>query len=212
MTKKKAQFSPHIYAEWGELFKNLTPEQQGQILMGITMYPNYNPENNPVWSFIKSQIDKEFESFNERCEKNSTISKNYWNQTKANGTERIPNDTERHPKQEQEQELEHKQEQELKENTIKEKSERYGELKNVRLSKEQYELLKEKHSNIDEAIELVDTWLGTSGSKNKNKNHYAYFKSNSWVWDRVKPAQQSNESGDWLDELEKKLNEGEIKC
>lgn len=121
MTKKKAQFSPHIYAEWGELFKNLTPEQQGQILMGITMYPNYNPENNPVWSFIKSQIDKEFESFNERCEKNSTISKNYWNQTKANGTERIPNDTERHPKQEQEQELEHKQEQELKEKNKKEK-------------------------------------------------------------------------------------------
>lgn len=111
MTKKKAQFSPHIYAEWGELFKNLTPEQQGQILMGITMYPNYTPENNPVWSFIKSQIDKEYELFNERCEKNSTISKNYWNQTKANGTERIPNDTKRHPKQEQEQELEHKQKQ-----------------------------------------------------------------------------------------------------
>lgn len=127
MTKKKAQFSPHIYAEWGELFKNLTAEQQGQILMGITMYPNYNPENNPVWSFIKSQIDKEFESFNERCEKNSTISKNYWNQTKLNESERIPNeseritnDTERYPKQEQEQE--HKQEQEVKENKTKEKT------------------------------------------------------------------------------------------
>jgi hypothetical protein len=127
MTKKKAQFSPHIYAEWGELFKNLTAEQQGQILMGITMYPNYNPENNPVWSFIKSQIDKEFESFNERCEKNSTISKNYWNQTKLNESERIPNESERipneserYPKQEQEQE--HKQEQEVKENKTKEKT------------------------------------------------------------------------------------------
>lgn len=212
MAKKKIQFSPHIYAEWGELFKHLTAEQQGEILLGITMYPNYNPEGNPVWSFIKSQIDKEFELFNERCEKNSKISQDYWNRTKANETERIPNDTERHPKQEQEQELEHKQELELKENTTKEKSERYGELKNVMLSKEQYELLKERHPNIDEAIEIVDTWLGTSGSKNKNKNHYAYFKSNSWVWERVKPAQQQNESGDWLDELEKKLNEGEIKC
>lgn len=121
MAKKKAQFSPHIYQEWGELFKNLSDEHKGQILIGITMYPNYNPEDNPVWAFIKSQIDKEFELFNERCEKNSIISQNYWNRTKTNDTERIPNDTERHPKQEHKQELEHKQEQEVKEKTKKEK-------------------------------------------------------------------------------------------
>lgn len=63
----------------------------------------------------------------------------------------------------------------------------YGELKNVKLTPEEYNLLKSKYDNLDEAIEKLDTWLGTSGSKNKNKDHYAYFKSNSWVWENLKP-------------------------
>ena len=65
----------------------------------------------------------------------------------------------------------------------KDKDNRYGELKNVRLSEAQYNSLKEKYHNLDLAIEKLDTWLGTSGSKHKNKNHFAYFKSNSWAWE-----------------------------
>lgn len=107
MTKKTPkQFSPHIYPEWGELFKNLDEIQKADILMAITMYPNYEPKDNPVWGFIKSQIDREYELFNERCQKNGEISRDYWKRMKSNDTERIPNDTERHPKLE----LEHKQE------------------------------------------------------------------------------------------------------
>jgi hypothetical protein len=63
----------------------------------------------------------------------------------------------------------------------------YGELKNVKLTEEEYNKLSAEHTNLDQAIEKLDTWLGTSGSKNKNKPHYAYFKSNSWVWDNIKP-------------------------
>lgn len=82
----------------------------------------------------------------------------------------------------------------IRENKIKEEKEihkekennnRYGELKNVILTQEQYETLTEKYPNLDMAIEKLDTWLGTSGSKNKNKNHFAYFKSNSWVWENL---------------------------
>ena len=72
---------------------------------------------------------------------------------------------------------------------------KYGELGNVRLTPEQYATLKAKYPKIDEGIEVLDTWLGTSGSKNKNKNHYAYFKENSWVWERVgnlKPNEKIN--------------------
>ncbi len=70
----------------------------------------------------------------------------------------------------------------------KEKSlnKKYGECQNVLLTEEQYNDLFAKHNNLDLAIEKLDTWLGTSGSKNRNKNHYAYFKSNSWVWENLK--------------------------
>lgn len=74
-----------------------------------------------------------------------------------------------------------------KENNIKEnKNNKYGELGNVKLTEEQYKILSDKYTNLDLAIEKLDTWLGTSGSKNKNKNHFAYFKSNSWVWENLK--------------------------
>lgn len=67
----------------------------------------------------------------------------------------------------------------------------YGELNNVCLKGDDFEKLSKQHENLNEAIEVLDTWLGTSGSKNKNKNHYAYFKSNSWVWDRVMQRTQT---------------------
>ena len=78
----------------------------------------------------------------------------------------------------------------IKQNKIKQNNNNkynyYGELKNVKLTEEEYNKLLADHSNLDLAIEKLDTWLGTSGSKNKNKPHYAYFKSNSWVWDGLK--------------------------
>lgn len=98
MTKPKKQFSPHIFAEWGELFEPLTNEQKAEILMAITKYPNYDPINVPIWAFIKSQLDKDYEYFTEKCEKNGQISRDYWKNKKLNDTERIPNDIERNPK------------------------------------------------------------------------------------------------------------------
>ena len=68
---------------------------------------------------------------------------------------------------------------------VKEKVSKFGELGFVRLTDEQHATLKEKHPNLDDAIEVLDTWLGTTGSKHRNKNHYAYFKQNSWVWERL---------------------------
>ena len=194
---KKAKFSPHLYADWAELFKVLTDKQKADVLMAITLYPDYEPENNPVWGFIKLQIDKEYQAFNERCEKNQEIANARWsNKENANVCERIPEENkkcERMPITETETRTgtrtEHKQE-------------KYGELGYVRLTAEQYATLKEKYPNLDAAIEVLDTWLGTNGSKHRNKNHYAYFKQNSWVWERVgelrKPveSQQARGSGE----------------
>lgn len=73
-----------------------------------------------------------------------------------------------------------------------EKDSRYGELSLVRLTESQYNKLKDKYINLDKAIEKLDTWLGTSGSKNKNKNHFAYFKENSWVWEGIGVMKKQN--------------------
>lgn len=98
MTKAKKQFSPHIFAEWGELFEPLSVEQKAELLMAITKFPNYEPANVPIWAFIKSQLVKDYEIFIEKCNKNGQISRDYWNKKNYNDTERLPNDTERHPK------------------------------------------------------------------------------------------------------------------
>ena len=110
---KRKQFSPHIYAEWGELFEYLTNEQKAEILMAITKFPNYEPKDVQIWGFIKSQLQKDYEDFIEKCEKNGEISRNYWankNKSKdiqqnandvesiSNDNRTITNDTERHPK------------------------------------------------------------------------------------------------------------------
>lgn len=109
MKTKRKQFSPHIYAEWGELFECLNVEQKADILMAITKFPNYEPVNNPIWNFIKSQLQKDYEDFVEKCEKNGQISRNYWkNKSKKNEQQpisdeqninrTISNDIERYPK------------------------------------------------------------------------------------------------------------------
>lgn len=86
MSKKK-QFAPHIYPEWGELFANLSDKQNAEILKAITQFPNYEPENNPIWNFIKSQIEKDYEIFVEKCNKNESIIRNYWQKKKSNDNE-----------------------------------------------------------------------------------------------------------------------------
>ena len=97
MTKAKKQFSPHIFAEWGELFEPLSVEQKAELLMAITKFPNYEPANVPIWAFIKSQLVKDYEIFIEKCNKNGQVSRDYWNKKNSNDTERLPNDTERLP-------------------------------------------------------------------------------------------------------------------
>lgn len=98
---KVTQFSPHVYAEWGELISDLSKEKQADIFNAILHYPHIEIDSG-VWRFIKSQIDKDYNAFIERCNKNGEISRSYWkqknNQTKSNDIKRISNETERYPK------------------------------------------------------------------------------------------------------------------
>ena len=62
----------------------------------------------------------------------------------------------------------------------------YGELKKVLLSKSEYERLVSKNGTdqTGKAIEILDSYIGSSGKR--YKNHYAVLKEGGWVWDRVK--------------------------
>lgn len=94
------RFSPHIYPEWGELISDLPIEKQAEIFNAILKYPNVDVDSG-VWRFIKSQIDKDYEKFQERCAKNKEISNNYWKnnhnaqsniEQRNDDIERLPND------------------------------------------------------------------------------------------------------------------------
>ena len=92
-TPKK--FSPIIFQEWGELFKELTPEQKSEVLMGITMFPEYEVTGVPIWSFIRSQLQNQLDSFTDKCQKNGETIRTYW---ETMGNERLTNDNERSTK------------------------------------------------------------------------------------------------------------------
>lgn len=89
-TPKK--FSPIIFQEWGELFKELTAEQKAEVLMGITMFPEYEVKGVPVWSFIRSQLQNQLDTFTDKCQKNGETIRTYW---ETRGNERLTNDNER---------------------------------------------------------------------------------------------------------------------
>ena len=180
----------NIYTEWLPLIDTLSDEQAGKVFKAILKYQNGDDIElkNPIWLFIKTKIDEYNNKLSDIKEKRR-ISGSYGGLAKASKCyQMLASDSK--PKQDIANLA-------IKENKTKENKTKenikyiyFGELKNVRLTQEEYEKLSEQYSNLDQAIEKLDTWLGTSGSKYKNKPHYAYFKSNSWVWENLNKSNQ----------------------
>lgn len=156
MAKKKKQFCPHIYPEWGELFDAVSIEERGELLLAITKFPEYEPQNIPIWNFIKSQLQKDYEIFVEKCEKNGEISKSYWERKKSNVSERIPNEIERHPKLKQITKTETKTFTKTVNENKNEKENVYGECVNVHLTHTQYSRLLNEILSEKALKELID--------------------------------------------------------
>ena len=69
----KKSFSPHIYQDWIHLFRQCSPEQRSELLLAITDFPNYEPEIEiPIWDFIKSQLDTQYQSMENKSQQMST--------------------------------------------------------------------------------------------------------------------------------------------
>lgn len=175
----------NLYTEWKPLIDGLSNEEAGIILKNILSYQNgdeiSNP--NPVWIFIKSKLDEYNNKLIQISEKRKQNGKLGGIAKASKCYQMIAKDGKCSNK--------------IKENKIKENKinnntyNRYGELKNVCLTEEDYNKLLVEHPNLSYAIEKLDGWLDTkNGEKNKNRNHRCYFKSNSWVWDKIKTEEK----------------------
>lgn len=59
-----AKFAPVIYRSWANLFKNLTSDQKAEVLMAITLFPDYEPTIEIfAWDYIKAELEQEYEKF-----------------------------------------------------------------------------------------------------------------------------------------------------
>ena len=59
-----AKFAPVIYRSWANLFKNLTSDQKAEVLMAITLFPDYEPAIEIfAWDYIKAELEQEYEKF-----------------------------------------------------------------------------------------------------------------------------------------------------
>lgn len=70
---KRKSFSPHIYQDWIHLFRQCSQEQRAELLLAITDYPNYEPSADvPIWDFIKSQLEAQYQSMENKSQQMST--------------------------------------------------------------------------------------------------------------------------------------------
>ena len=160
-------------------------ESQADCLMAIADYalndvePKLTPAVRMFFTLVKPQIDA-----NKRRMENGT----------KGGRPRKPKQnleiTEEKPKQNlDETKIEPNVNYNLNNNlNINNKLINFGELKKVCLTSDEYEKLKSKYGDLLEpAIEKLDSWIATTTKKIKKGSHYAYFKSDSWVWENLRP-------------------------
>ena len=178
-----ATFQPTVRPDWGGVLSYIPNDEKATILECIIKYPSLDCNSRFWLETIKPDLDLQYETFKQQCEAKSRGVRNRWGKTSitpAKDKNKISNKDVIVPEGIGIGEgIEEKEGKRIKNN-------RYGECKNVLLTEEQYNKLIAENDNFDLAVERLDTWLGTSGSKYKNKNHYAYFKSNSWVWKDLK--------------------------
>lgn len=177
-----ATFQPTVRPDWGGVLSYIPNDEKATILECIIKYPSLDCNSRFWLETIKPDLDLQYETFKQQCEAKSRGVRNRWGKTSITPVKdknKISNTNVIVPEGIGIGEgIEEKEGKRIKNN-------KYGELKNVLLTQEQYETLTRKYPNLDMAIEKLDTWLGTSGSKNRNKNHFAYFKANSWVWENL---------------------------
>lgn len=210
---KPATFQPTIRPDWGGVLSYIPDDEKINILEALIKYPSIECTSKFWIETIKPDLDLQYEEFTRQCAAKSRGVRNRWgktsittlkdeNKTSTTGVivserERIGIE-ERIKEQKQKNQVENQVENQVAnqdmfqvadKDNIKNKLINYGELKKVCLTSDEYEKLKAKYGDLLEpAIEKLDGWIATTTKKIKKGSHYAYFKSDSWVWENLKPV------------------------
>ena len=188
------------------IFDALNDEDAGKLIKGIFDYVNTGNSNldgllNAVFIPIKEYIDQNEENYKKRCEKNKENVSRRWNQNEyetipndTNVYEAIPNDTDNnhisHITNHNSSKDRKKVNGGMGEEEKKEEKEKYGEYKNVLLSKKEYESLQNAYSNHEELIKFLDEYIEEKGYK--SKSHYLAIRR--WVVQAVNENNERNTS------------------
>ena len=208
------QFSPHVYPEWGELISDLPIEKQAEIFNAILKYPNVDLDNG-VWRFIKSQIDKDYKLFQERCKKNGEISRDYWqskrNRTNPNESERLSGDNRTNPNDILNININSKHKQEFKE-IYKESFDKFWKLypKQRAGSKEKAysaycKVIREKRSTPDELIASVEKYAQSEEVKRGFAKGCAAWLNDDRFNSRYDPGTNQQQEEDFMSWLERSV-------
>lgn len=209
---KPATFQPTIRPDWGGVLSYIPDDEKINILEALIKYPSIECTSKFWIETIKPDLDLQYDEFTRQCAAKSRGVRNRWGKTsmttlkdenKISTTGVIVSERERIgieeriKEQKQKNHLENHLEnqvanqdmfQVVDKDNIKNKLINYGELKKVCLTSDEYEKLKSKYGDLLEpAIEKLDGWIATTTKKIKKGSHYAYFKSDSWVWENLRP-------------------------
>ena len=73
MPCERKSFRPLVYPDWLPLFKTMSEHERAEVLLAIASFPDYEPENVALWPFFREQLEKQFDAYQEKCNKNQRI-------------------------------------------------------------------------------------------------------------------------------------------
>lgn len=160
-----------LYLDYAEHLDQLTDAECGQLLRAI--FAHEDPERPEptylrgatamAYSFIKAQLDRDREEYEKKCEKNRKNGLKGGRPTKPKESQKTERFFEKPKKPDNDNDNDN--DINIKEN-IKEK---YGEFKNVSLTKKEYENIKTLFPNdYKERIQRLDDYIQSTGKKYKD--------------------------------------------
>lgn len=92
------EFCPIIYRDWKPLFDSMSEHERSELLLAIVLFPSYTPDDVSTWEFFRQQLEKQYDFFTEKCNKNRAIAVAREEKKKMSGERTYTNVNERTPK------------------------------------------------------------------------------------------------------------------